>query len=84
MGTDFTFPSTDPLLVPRRVAITERVIEVSMNATAAYVVARLNTVPAARAPKAVWLPAPPNAAAMSALCPCCSNTTMIRKTQTNT
>ena len=38
-------PSTDPLLVPRRVASTESVIDVTMNAMAAYVVARLSTVP---------------------------------------
>lgn len=78
------FSSTEPLLAPRRVAITESVIEVTMKAMAAYVVARLSTVPAVRVPKAVWLPAPPKAAAMSALCPCCSSTTTIRKAQTKT
>ncbi len=53
-----------------------------MKITADQVVARLNTVAAPRGPNAVWLPIPPKAAAMSALLPLCSNTTMIKNKQT--
>src|SRR3954471_24029071 len=80
----FTLFSTDPVLVLARVAKMDRVIEVSMKMTADQVVALLNTVAAPRGPKAVWLPMPPNAAAMSALLPLCSSTTMIRNKQTIT
>src|SRR5258708_5317891 len=37
-----------------------------------------------RGPNAVWLPAPPNAPAMSAALPLCSSTTMIRNRQLTT
>ena len=76
--------STDPLLVLRRLAKIESVMEVSMKITAAQVVALLSTVAAVRVPKAVWLPMPPKAAAMSALLPLCKSTTAIRKIQTIT
>src|SRR5947209_12099004 len=55
-----------------------------MNITAHQVVARERTVAAPRGPNAVWLPAPPNAPAMSAALPLCSSTTMIRKRQFTT
>lgn len=83
-GADLVPENTDPLLCERRAAKIERVIEVTMKMMAAQVVALLNTVAAVRVPKAVWLPMPPNAAAMSPLWPLCSNTTMIRKRQTIT
>src|SRR5690349_10634906 len=66
----------------RREAKIERVIEVIMKITAAQVVAFVKTVAAPRGPNAVWLPIPPKAAAMSALLPLCSNTTMMRNRQT--
>src|ERR1700730_17676152 len=69
----------EPLL---REAIIESVIEVSMKMMVDHVVALESAVAAPRGPKAVWLPAPPNAAAMSPLLPLCSSTTMIRKKQT--
>ena len=47
-------------------AKTESVIDVTMNMMAAQVVALESTVAAVRVPKAVWLPMPPKAAAMSA------------------
>ena len=60
----------------------ESVIEVNMKMTVDQVVAFERTVAEPRGPKAVWLPIPPNAAAMSPLLPLCSNTTMMRKKQT--
>ncbi len=60
----------------------ESVIEVNMKITVDQVVAFERTVADPRGPKAVWLPIPPNAAAMSPLLPLCSNTTMMRKKQT--
>src|SRR5579864_8496983 len=60
----------------------ERVIEVIMKMMAHQVVALDKTVAAPRGPKAVWLPMPPNAAAMSPLFPLCSSTTMMRNRQT--
>jgi hypothetical protein len=78
----FVFPRTDPVACDERLVNTESEIEVSMKMTAAQVVALLNTVVEERGPKAVWLPAPPNAAAMSALCPLCSSTTMMMNKQT--
>src|SRR5206468_10263831 len=68
--------------VPPRVAMMESVIEVNMKMTVDQVVALERTVAEPRGPKAVWLPMPPNAAAMSPLLPLCSNTTMMRKKQT--
>ena len=67
---------------PRREAMIERVIEVNIKMTVDHVVALERTVAEPRGPKAVWLPMPPNAAAMSPLLPLCSNTTMMRKKQT--
>jgi hypothetical protein len=55
--------------------MTPRMIAPSMNSTPSTVVALVSTVAPARAPKAVWLPPPPNALAMSPPLPCCSNTT---------
>jgi len=83
----FTPDSTDPEegAVPlRRTAKIESVIDVTMNSTADQVVALESAVAAPRGPKAVWLPMPPKAAAMSPLLPLCSNTTMMRKKQTIT
>jgi len=60
----------------------ESVIEVTMNITADQVVAFDKALAAPRGPNAVWLPMPPNAAAMSPLLPLCSNTTMMMKKQT--
>ena len=81
----FTPESTDPEpgVVPLwRTAKIESVIEVSMNSTADQVVAFERAVAAPRGPKAVWLPMPPKAAAMSPLFPLCRSTTTIRKKQT--
>jgi hypothetical protein len=60
----------------------DSVIDVTMKRTADQVVARESAVAAPRGPKAVWLPIPPNAAAISPLLPLCSSTTMIRKKHT--
>jgi hypothetical protein len=79
----FTPSSTDPP-TPVRLVITVNVSEVSMNTTTAALVALDKAEAAPRGPKAVWLPIPPNAPAMSALLPCCSSTTIIRKKQTIT
>ena len=67
----------------RRDAYTDKVIEVTMKMMADHVVALESAVAAPRGPKAVWLPIPPNAAAISPLFPLCSSTTTIRKKQTN-
>ena len=66
--------------VPPRDAMMESVIEVNMKMIVDHVVALERTVAEPRGPKAVWLPIPPNAAAMSP--PCRPNTTMIWKKQT--
>jgi len=55
-----------------------------MNNTAAIVVAFDNAVAAPRGPNVVCDPIPPNAPAMSAALPLCSNTTITKKTQTTT
>jgi len=81
----FTPERTDPEpgVVPLcRTAKIDSVIEVSMNNTADQVVAFERAVAAPRGPNAVWLPMPPNAAAMSPLLPLWSSTTTIRKKQT--
>src|ERR1700680_4201873 len=65
-----------------REAKTDSVIEVTIKMMADQVVAFDRTVAAPRGPKAVWLPMPPKAAAMSPLFPLCSNTTMMRNKQT--
>src|SRR5205085_6516063 len=67
---------------PPREAKIESVIDVTIKMMADQVVALESTVAEPRGPKAVWLPMPPNAAAMSPLLPLCSRTTMIRKKQT--
>src|ERR1700730_14679374 len=69
-------------VLPPREAKIESVIEVTIKMMADQVVAFDSAVAAPRGPKAVWLPIPPNAAAMSPLLPLCSSTTMIRKKQT--
>jgi hypothetical protein len=66
-GAERVPSSTDPEVWVRRAENTESVMDVHMNAIAAQVVARVKMLPAVRVPNAVWLPAPPNAAAMSAL-----------------
>jgi hypothetical protein len=53
----------------------------SMNMTAHHVVALESTLAAPRGPKAVWLPAPPNAPARSAALPLWSKTTTINTRQ---
>jgi hypothetical protein len=57
-------------------------MEVTIKMMADQVVARDRTVAAPRGPKAVWLPMPQKAAAMSPLLPLCSSTTMMRNKQT--
>src|SRR5262245_50679424 len=54
-----------------------------MNSTAHTVVAFESSVAAPRAPKAVWLPPPPNAPARSARFPVCSSTTKIKTSETH-
>src|SRR5579872_3090222 len=66
----------------RREAYTESVIEVSIKMTADHVVAFDRRLAVPRGPKAVWLPIPPKAAAISALVPLCSNTTITINRQT--
>ena len=81
----FTPDSTDPEpgVAPLwRTAKIESVIEVTINNTADQVVALERAVAAPRGPKAVWLPRPPKAAAMSPLFPLCKRTTIIRKKHT--
>jgi hypothetical protein len=85
-GCDFVgeplTPCKTELVTPRREAKTESVIEVTIKIIADQVVAFDRIVAAPRGPKAVWLPMPPKAAAMSPLLPLCSSTTMIRNKQT--
>jgi hypothetical protein len=64
-----------------RASMIERTIESTMKPTKAPVVSLCRNVVAPRAPKAVWLPPPPKAPAMSAPLPCWSRTTRIRKKQ---
>ena len=80
----FTPDSTepDPVVPLRRTAKIDSVIDVSMNSTADQVVAFERAVAAPLGPKAVWLPMPPNAAAISPLFPLCSSTTTTRKKHT--
>ena len=59
-----------------------KVNDVSMKMIAAHVVAFVRAFAAERGPNAVWLPAPPKAAAISALLPLWSSTTAIRNMQT--
>ena len=81
----FTPESTEPDdagVVLRRTAKMESVIDVIINNTADHVVALERAVAAPRGPKAVWLPIPPKAAAISPLLPLCKSTTTIRKKHT--
>jgi hypothetical protein len=80
-GAAFT-PCNTEFVPARREAKTESVIEVTIKIMADQVVAFDRIVAAPRGPKAVWLPMPPKAAAMSPLLPLCSSTTMIRNKQT--
>jgi len=75
-------PCSTELGPDRREANIDNVIEVSIKIMADQVVALERAEAAPRGPKAVWLPMPPKAAAMSPLLPLCSSTTMIRKKQT--
>ena len=61
-----------------------REMEVSMKMIAHQVVTLESKVAVPRGPNAVWLPAPPKVAAISALLPCCNSTTMIRTAHTST
>src|SRR3954471_16680251 len=79
----FTVSSTELPLECREERI-ESDADVSMKTITATVVARESAEAAPRGPKAVWLPTPPKAPAMSALLPLCSSTTMIKKTETMT
>src|SRR5258708_22576147 len=72
-----TEPPCSTLLSVRRT----RAIAHTMNMMAHQVVALDKTVAAPRGPNAVWLPAPPQAPAISAALPLCSRTTMIRNKQ---
>jgi len=76
--------NTEPLSPALRVAMIASVKEVTMKMIAAHVVALVRALAAERGPKAVWLPCPPKAAAISALLPLCSSTTAIRNRQTTT
>jgi len=80
-GADLT-PWRTEFVPAWREAKTESVIDVTIKMTADQVVAFDRIVAAPRGPKAVWLPMPPKAAAMSPLLPLCSNTTMMRNKQT--
>src|ERR1700687_5879976 len=81
-GCDFTPCNTEvgPL---RREAYTDKVMEVTINATADQVVALESALAAPRGPNAVWLPCPPKAAEISPLLPLCRRTTMMIKKQTS-
>src|SRR5216683_5097833 len=78
------FSSTEPpCSTPLSVCSTSAIAH-TMNIIAHHVVARESTVAAPRGPNAVWLPAPPNAPAMSAALPLCSSTTIIKNRQFTT
>src|SRR6202011_2150058 len=86
LGVGFdTFSRTElPPTVPRpRSTFTTIASAQTMNMIAHHVVACERIVAAPRGPKAVWLPAPPNAPARSAALPLCSSTTMISTRQLN-
>jgi hypothetical protein len=63
---------------------TESVRDVIMKTMAHHVVARERNVAAPRGPKAVWLPAPPNAPAKSAALPLCNMITITSTKHTRT
>ena len=78
-------PSSTVVAKPAlRVARIESVIDVMMKTTNEIVVAFESKVAEPRGPNAVCEPIPPKAPARSAALPLCSNTTMIKKRQTNT
>src|SRR5271165_6571068 len=84
-GAELLSPEKTEVLVPEeRRYNTVRESEVSMNSAAAQVVILVSRLAAARGPKAVCEPWPPNVPARSALLPCCSRTTPIRKKHTIT
>jgi hypothetical protein len=88
-GADWVWPvfsrTVLPKLVPPlRVAMIESVSDVNMKITAETVVAFESSVADPRGPNAVWLPIPPNAAAISPALPLCSSTTMMMNKQTMT
>ena len=84
VGAAFCFSRTLPLPAELRVAMIDKVSDVTMKSAAATVVARERTVADPRGPNAVCDPMPPKAPARSAALPLCSNTTTIRKKQTMT
>lgn len=59
-----------------------RLMEVQVNRIADQAVNRVSRLAAPRGPKAVCDPWPPKAPARSALLPCCSRTTPIKKSET--
>ena len=69
--------------MPPRVAMIDRVNDVTMNSAAAMVVAFDSTVADPRGPNTVCEPMPPNAPARSAALPLCSSTTTIRNNANN-
>jgi len=79
-----TLSRSEGATLPCRVAMTESVMEVTMNSAAATVVALESTVAEPRGPKTVCEPIPPNAPAKSAALPLCNSTTMIRNKHTMT
>ena len=79
-----TLSRSEGATLPCRVAMTESVMDVTMNSAAATVVALESTVAEPRGPKTVCDPIPPNAPARSAALPLCSSTTMIRNKHTKT
>jgi hypothetical protein len=85
VNAPFFFTSSDELPPPApRVASTESDIDVNIKTIAEIVVAFESSVAEPRGPNAVCEPWPPNAPAKSAALPLCSNTTIIRNTQTST
>ena len=70
--------STEPVveIASAGARFTESVSDVIINTMAHHVVARERNDAAPRGPKAVWLPAPPNAPARSAALPLCSMITI--------
>ena len=73
-----------PAVTSVGVRLIESVSDVSMETMAHHVVAFDRKVAAPRGPKAVWLPAPPNAPARSAALPLCSIITKTSTKQTRT
>src|SRR6267378_7881571 len=81
-GAGFEIFSRNELPCPTALSVRSTIaIAQSMNMMAHQVVALERTLAAPRGPKAVWLPAPPNAPARSAALPLWSSTTMISTRQ---